>query len=336
MNDEFLDEHREEPRPEFARALRQKLRAQEEEPVSPPQKAPWRLATAGLATAACVAVLLAIPSVRATAQQFLDIFRVQRVAAVPTDFQRLDRLSQAIDMKAFLGDQMQVLIDPGPSQALDNFEAAQGVTGLTLRKPSMAPGGVTGPDVRLRGEGLFKITADMSKVENVLDALALDDVAVPWEANGAVFTVKSSPVVDLVYHRDAGSCEGECEIVFTQTKSPEVELPPGVDLAKLGEVALRIQGLSATEARQFAKTLDWSSTLVVPVPIVGSEYREVDVDGTKGVLVTYSRNPRRKGAAASASAARLSALVWTSGGTVYRLRGRATGRDLLQMAASIK
>jgi len=229
-----------------------------------------------------------------------------------------------------------VLTDPGQFQPLGDIESAQGILGTTLRKPSMAPGGVTGPDVRMRGEGLFKITADMSKVETVLDTLELDDVAVPWEAHGAVFTVKSAPVVDLVYRRDPDRCQGPCEIVFTQTKSPEVELPPGVDIAKLGEVALRIQGLSATEARQFAKTLDWSSTLVVPVPIAGSEYREVEVDGTKGVLVTYSRRPGRKEPASAASAPRLSALVWTVDGVVYQLRGRATGRDLLQMAGSIR
>jgi hypothetical protein len=75
---------------------------------------------------------------------------------------------------------------------------------------------------------------------------------------------------------------------------------------------------------------------VVPVPISGSEYREVDVDGTKGVLVTYSRHANRKGTAPAAAASRHSALVWTSGGMVYRLSGRATGRDLLQMAGSIK
>lgn len=337
MNDEFLTQHREEPRPEFARALRQKLRAQEGEAPAAAARTHWRAALASLATAAGVAALLAIPSVRATAQGFLEMFRVQRVAAVPTDFQRLDRLSEAIDMKAFLGDQMQVLVDPGPVQKLDSLEAAQGITGLTLRKPSTAPGGTTGPDVRMRGPGLFKVTADMSKVESVLDALALDDVAVPWEAHGAVFTVRSSPVVELVYHRDPGSCQGDCEIVLVQTKSPEVELPPGVELAKLGEVALRIQGLSAAEARSFAKTIDWSSTLVVPVPIVGSEYREVDVQGEKGLLITFSRHARRKAdGGRAAQGPRRSALVWTANGQLYRLTARGSGTDLLQMASSIR
>ena len=338
MNDDFLTERREEPRPEFAQALRRKLRAQEEaEEASPARESRWsrwRPAFVSLASAAGLTALLMVPSVRVAAQGFLELFRVKKVAAVPADFQRLDELADNIDMKALLGDHVQVLVDPGPLRRLDGVEEAADLTGMPIKLPAELPRGVTGPTVRYRPEGLFKVTADMGRVEAILEALKIDDVEIPWEAHGAVFTVKAPPLVEMRYQR------GESEIVFLQSRSPEAELPPGVDLARLGEVALRMQGLSAAEARSFAKTIDWSSTLVVPVPTLGSEYREVELHGTKGLLVTMSRHAGRgrsaKRLVAGPPGARRSALVWTADDRLFSLNAPGSGTDLLRMAHSIR
>jgi hypothetical protein len=332
MNDDFLTEAREEPRPEFARALREKLRAQEAEEAQSARPSfgwRWRLASAGMAAALAGIALLAVPSVRVAAQSLLDVFRVKRVAAVPTDFKRLDRLSENLDMKTFLGEQVETLVDPGNTQTLDSVEAAAGASGLEVKLPKAVPNGFTGPTVRYRPAGTYRVTADMNKVQTILDTLEIDDVEVPWEANGAVFVVKAPPVVELVYRR------GDSEIVFVQSQSPEVELPPGVDLRRLGEIGLRVQGLSAAEARSFARTIDWSSTLVVPVPVMGSEYHEVDLRGGKGLLVTM-QHARRPDGTRVTQGPRRSALIWTTNDRVFRLTGRGNGVDLLQMAHSIR
>jgi hypothetical protein len=166
----------------------------------------------------------------------------------------------------------------------------------------------------------------MAKLEAVLHGLAIEDVEVPWEANGASFTVNASPVVELVYQR------GEGEMRLLQAKSPEVDLPPGVDLARLGEIALRIQGLSAADARSFARTIDWSSTLIVPVPAMGNQYSEVEIDGVKGVLVSTDRRLGKDGGAIP----RRSTLLWSAGGRVYCLTGGGNNRELLQVAHSLR
>jgi hypothetical protein len=197
--------------------------------------------------------------------------------------------------------------------------------------PKSLPKGYEGPDVRYRGEGMFRVTADMGKVESLLQSLGIEDVVVPWEANGAVFTVKAPPLVELVYHR------GDQEIVFVQCASPEVDLPPGVDLRRLGEILLRVQGLTAADARSFARRIDWTNTLVVPVPTMGSEYHEVQLHGVKGLLVTM-QHAGRLGSDRTRRAAgpRRSALVWTVDGKLYSLVGRGNGAELLQMAHSIR
>ena len=62
-------------------------------------------------------------------------------------------------------------------------------------------------------------------------------------------------------------------------------MPTGLDLARVGEIGLRIAGLSPSEAHRFAQSVDWHGTLVVPVPADVSSFSEVSVHGHKGLLV---------------------------------------------------
>jgi hypothetical protein len=141
--------------------------------------------------------------------------------------------------------------------------------------------------------------------------------------------VKAPANVTLTYRR------GDSEIVFGQSRSPEVELPPGVDLKQLGTIALRVQGLSAADARAFASRIDWTSTLVVPVPIMGSEYHEVDIRGAKGLMVTMQHGRRPDGTQMT-NGPRRSGLIWTADDQIFSLSGRGPGTDLLQMAYSLR
>ena len=70
---------------------------------------------------------------------------------------------------------------------------------------------------------------------------------------------------------------------------PEVLMPAGVDLAKLGEIGLRKLGMPALEAREFAKKVDWNTTLVVPVPPTATRFREVLVGSSRGVEIEGPR-----------------------------------------------
>jgi hypothetical protein len=333
MNDDFLNGLREQPRPEFAAALRERLRGQDgtAEPTALPFATPRarrvRASFVAVAAAAAFVALLAFPSVRVAAQGFLDIFRVKRIAAVPADMQRLARLDETFDMKTFAGDQVEVLVSPGPFQAVDSVGAAGDLAGFTVRVPAAVPRGFGEPSVRYRPRGAVRITADMKKVESLLQALAIEDVEVPWEANGAVFTVNAAPVVELVYRRGETS-----EMRLVQSPSPEIDLPPAVDLRRLGEIALRVYGLSAAEARTFSRNIDWSSTLVVPVPAMGTEYGEVDVDGVKGLLVTRAGSKGKDGSFRP----RHATLIWSAGGRIYSLTGGGNSIELLQVAQSLR
>src|SRR5262249_11428957 len=90
VNDDFLSQDREEPRPEFAQALRERLR--QVSPAPDPERPGTRRTAARLLPALAAAGALAaltfaftLPPVRAAARSFLDLFRVKRFVAVPVD-----------------------------------------------------------------------------------------------------------------------------------------------------------------------------------------------------------------------------------------------------------
>jgi hypothetical protein len=116
-------------------------------------------------------------------------------------------------------------------------------------------------------------------------------------------------------------------------RSPEVDLPPGVDLARLGEIGLRIVGMSPSEARRFAQSIDWHGTVLVPVPMQGGNFRQVEVRGNKALLVTIggggdpNRRPDREDG---------STLLWAEGDQVFILSGNLSSEDMLEMGRSIR
>jgi hypothetical protein len=329
MNDDFLKEARQEPRPEFARSLRERLRAQES--TAPARRALPRLSPALGAFAALLVVvaLFSLPAVRASAQAFLDLFRVRNFAAVTVDAERMQRLKQLrgqqIDMGSILGTP-QVVQDAGPLRDFTDVAKAARATGCPLRQP-VGMAGFTADTTFVRGESRERMTVDTGKLRELLTALAIDDVQVPPGLDGAQVDVHIAPVARTTWRNQ------ESKVVLVQAPSPELSLPAGVDAAQLGEIGLRVAGLSAAEARRFAGTIDWHSTMLVPVPSVASSFREVDVRGHKGLLVTKEARqdlPRRPHGGSSQ-------LMWSDGERVYALVGSdISDVKMLQLANAVQ
>ena len=116
-----------------------------------------------------------------------------------------------------------------------------------------------------------------------------------------------------------------------QAQSPEVSLPPGLDLQRLGEIGLRVLGVEAAEARRVATSIDWRTTLVVPVVASATRFQQVDVNGARGLLLetTQTQTP------GSTDDGPGHALLWTRDGRVYALVGHLDSVDMVQMAQSV-
>jgi|SRR5436309_808077 len=335
MDEHFLSKFREAPRPEFAETLWQKLHQQTTTESAPGRRQPlWRTPVlAVLSVLVVLAVLLSFPSVRVAAQQFLDLFRVQRFVAVSVDPGRIEQLEQLkegkIDVKALLSGSTQILKDPGEPQIVDDAVAAGERAGIHVSLPKTLPEGMTQAEIRVQGEGAARFTADTVKLQQLLEVLDIRDLQVPEQLNGAIVTVHVPPAVVIRYTK------GKVGARLLQSRSPEMTLPLGVDLPQIVEIGLRIAGLKPSQAQQFAYSIDWHSTLLVPVPANAASFREVSVRGTTGLLIETQgkhRPPTQNGP----DFERGSILLWSENDMVYALSGEIRSFDLVQMANSLQ
>jgi hypothetical protein len=325
MDDRFLSELRRDPPEDLKRGLRDKLRAQG--PVrgwSAVRPAP---ALAVAFAAAVVVSLFAFPSMRASAQAVLDLFRVRNFAAVRFDGSRMDKLRELDkDHTLMVFDHQEKIHDPGPPQVVATPEAAGALAGIPVRRASYLPNGLALDSVFVEGEGQVRLSVNEAKLRSLLDALDLRDVSVPAGLDGKIVEMHRSPIVIQRYK------SSRSDAVLMQSKSPELSVPAGVDIPRLAEIGLRVLGLDAGEARRIAQSTDWRSTVLVPVPMNASTFRQVTVHGASGLLVMTSSETGKEG-----EHQRPRALVlWTENDRVFALGGNLSGDDALQMAESVR
>lgn len=328
MDDRFMRSLKREPDPRFAARLRERLGRQAAADAREPRRFP-RLAPAfaGVLAAGLVAALFVFPSVRASAQAVLDLFRVRNFAPVAFDPERMERL-RALDQKnAFLVfDRHEVLEEPGPGRTVSTEQEAESAAGFPVITPTALPEAMTLRTIRVEDRGAARFSADPAKLRGLLEALGIDDVTVPQSLAGQWVTVRKPPVVFQKFESPRRHVE------FIQAPSPQVELPPGAQLGQLAEIGMRVLGVEAAEARRLAGSVDWHSTLLVPVPMNAASFRSVQVNGDPGLLLVTKgdRNPdgtaRRDG----------TMLLWSSRGNVYAMSGSVSDQELMRMAESAR
>ena len=325
-DDRFLNSLRSEPRPEYARSLWRRLEASaadDAEPVRSFRFAP-ALAFAGLVVA--VGSLLLFPSVRASAQAFLDMFRVRNFVAVEFDKTRAEKLRSIDQEDGFLVfDRKDKLQEPKPTDA-PNRASAEAAVGIPVLEPAYVPSGYAREKFQTVGDSRIRLGTSTDRLKAVLEAVDVKGIEVPPGLDGQWIDVHVNPIARQVWVRN------DRRIELIQAKSPEVSLPAGLDMARLGEIGLRILGVDAGEAQRLAHTIDWNTTLVVPVPADASSFREVTVRGQKALLVTHpgekrpDGTPRREG----------SVVLWTENERVFALTGTIYSGELIQMAESLR
>ena len=330
MDDRFLNEQRREPDPGFARALRERLRGAEDEA---PARG-FRLAPA-LATAAGIAVvvlLFTVPAVRVAAQNALDLFRVHSFEGIEIDPARLDQLRALHDQigkdpSMMVLDQQDVIKEPGKPLDYPSADLAGNAAGLPgLKQPrGPLPNGMRFTKAQVQGEGIARHTLHAAKLRKVIELLGLTDVQVPGYLDGQKITVHMPPIVSQQFDN------GTTHMTLVEAHSPELGLPPGADLKQLGEIGLRILGLDADEARRVAASIDWKSTLVVPVPTSAQSFRQVEVNGQKGLFIRCEM-PDSTGARHRSGAV----LLWTEGDRVLGMQSNLPGEDILDLAQSLR
>jgi hypothetical protein len=315
----WLSALRAEPSPVFKAELRERLLTQE--PAAEPRA--WaRRALVAAAIVIVVGAAISVPGVRASVVQFVSLFRVVNFVAVPVDASRIDRLrAQDLQIDTLVGEHVQVLEDPGPPVQVASLEEAATAAKMPLATPQWLPNGSTVMETAVVGERAARVTASSERLQQVMDALGITDLSVPPGLDGHVVDVRVPPVVMIRYeHGDKRRSR------LFQARTPQIALPDGVDVQALGEIGLRILGLPAPEASQFARAIDWHTTLVVPVPPSATSFQQIDIGGHQGVLVHSL--PRDESPTTT--------IVWSTADRVFALVSIEHVSSVTQMAASVR
>jgi hypothetical protein len=319
MNDDVFLSLQQEPTAEFARSLHNRLL--EQEAATSASRWRVRVIVKPLIAAAAVAALFAVPAVRASAESLLALFRVRTFVGIPVDRSRMTELARQVDVQALVGSQVTVLQAPGQPVPVETIEAATARAGFVVQEPRDLPVGSVLQRAEVSGPGALRATADATRLEQVMDALQIDDLSVPAGLDGQVVNVETSPVVVASYN--IPGLAGRIRLV--QSPVPRITLPPNVDMPALGEIALRLLGIGKVDAHAMAQTIDWGTTVLVPIPADARSVRQVDVNGSSALLV-------ERGDADAPQ----SMMMWSSQGQAFVMTGATTGERLAGFAASVR
>jgi hypothetical protein len=283
----------------------------------------WALGT----LIALMALLLSFPTMRVYAEQLLKIFRVQQITVLPLDSSALTRLTgdqtMAKQLSQIVSDSIGDFNKPGKPNLVNSAAEASQAAGYTVRLPG---GSYNASQIAVQNAWSFSVTIDQKKAQGFLDEAGRSDIVIPTSVDGEKVSVSvpasvtasfgTCPKLDQEESQTGPGTSGrqypDC-IIMVQMPSPTVDAPQDLDVAKLAELGLQFTGMTAQQAHDFSQTVDWTSSLVIPIPTNAATYSQVQVDGVTGSLI---QRP--------ADDAPQFGLVWVKNGIIYAFGGLGT------------
>ncbi|MEZ4769343.1 MAG: zf-HC2 domain-containing protein [Caldilineales bacterium] len=258
--------------------------------------------------------------------QFLGLFRVQQFTVVNIEDLARMRSFEDVLQSGILGEP-EVIRDFGEEQVAADQNAAAALAGYAVRLPAKMPEGTALEKLAVTQGPHIRLEVDRPTVQMALDMAGVADVNLP-EFDTAAIEVDAAAVVAAEYTVDNPYGARDAGMTLMQAPSPEIDLPPGIDPATMGEIYLRAVGLPAEDAARLAQTIDWTSTVVIPMTGDMGSYSEVTADGVPALLFEAA-SPSRRG--------RERALLWQRDGVVYGLMAwNVADSAMLQTADSLR
>ncbi len=281
----------------------------------------WRAAWAAFTAVVVLALFVFYPPLRTAASDFLGVFRVRKFTAIPVNLSALEsNPTFATILESALSDQVEMTQVPGPLTSAESAQEASTLAGFEVRLPDWLPETYAGPPkMQVADETAFRVTVNGDYVRLMQEALGKTDVPVPAGLDGAKVYVAIPKVFTAMYTSERGL------LLLVQAPSPEVTLPADLDITRIGEFALRMAGMSEGQAAHMAQTIDWASTLVIPVPMQYAAYTEVSVAGADGLIIS-ERSERADPELV---------LMFERDGIVYGVQGSVPSEDLIAIAESM-
>jgi len=296
----------------------------------------WRPLWIGAVAATILLCSLAFPFGRGLAQRFLGTLRVEKVQPVRLDFSALDGNRPLQEMlRQMISDKVVVTADEKPQPASTAADASQlaGFSAHVLGTRTDAPKFVVG------GQHAFHMTIDRTRLQDIFDQAGRADLVLPATLDGANVSVNVPRSIMVEYgvcpeaHPAGGTQAAPVQprpaawancLALQEVPSPLVNMPSDLNLQQLAEIGFQLAGMSATQARNLGQTIDWKSTLVLPIPRFASSYSQVTVNGVPGTLILGSGRGGPD-----------YVLVWVKNGIIYGLVGHGDSSNAVSLANSL-
>ncbi len=296
---------------------------------------------AGLGVAAVILVLTVGP-IRAWAESLLAIFRVERFTVLEIDpssfknngLQNNQLLNQAIGR--VLSDEVTVTQKPQKPQLVADAATASEEAGFPVQLlPDETPSSIL-----LESGAGMQMKLNRDRIQSILDEAGRNDLQIPESVDGATVGVRVPAGVMALYgncgdvaSRMVGNRGGKSEeepdatcISLVELPSPVVSVPKEIDPAQIAQVALQFLGMNANDAASFTQTVDWTSTLVLPIVRGQSKYEQVHVNGNEAALVRPA-NQQKSGHYT---------LMWVDNGIVFGLNGTGDDTTAINLASQLQ
>jgi anti-sigma factor RsiW len=304
-----------------------------------------RLSLAGAAIASIAVVLvLTVAPVRAWAESLLGIFRVERFTVLEIDpstlkgnaLQNNQLLNQTISR--VLSDEVTITQKPQKPQPVADAAAASKAAGFAVQLlPGETPSGVL-----VESGAAMQMKLNRDRIQSILDEAGRSDLQIPASVDGATVGVRVPAGIMAFYGncgdkasglffssgaagKEAKEADASC-ISLIQLPSPVVSAPQEIDPAQIAQVALQFMGMNANDAANFTQTVDWTSTLVLPVERGKTKYEQVYVNGNEAALI----RPANQGPAGHYS------LMWVDNGIVFALGGTGDNTTAVNLASQLQ
>lgn len=284
-----------------------------------------------ISVVALLAIVFTLTPANALASSFLSLFRVQKVQVITFDTAAAEtargkvEANQAAIENIFKEDLK--ITRQGKNVEVASVDEAAQKAGFTPHLPTA----LENPIIRVEPGMNAIFTIHNAKLQALIDAVGVDaklpaavdgkpitvDVAAAVVVSSGCQTTQNPTTKENMYI--ASTCTS-----FVQMPSPVVNTPEGLNIPALGQAVFQFMGLPADQAAQLSQKIDWTSTLVLPIPTDNKvTYKDVQVDGVSGTLLEGSGQDG-------------SALVWVKDGMLYGLHVPGTGDDAMKIAATIK
>lgn len=300
----------------------------------------WRPAWVTAVAATIILCSLAFPSGRSLAQRFLATLRVEKVQPVRLDFSALDGNRPLQEMlRQMVSDKVVVTADEKPQPAETATDASQ-LAGFPVH---LLGARADAPKFTVEGQHAFHMTVDRSRLQDIFDQAGRPDLMLPATVDGAQVSVNVPRSIRVEYgdcphaHPPANApgtpnapptagAWSNC-VALVEAPSPTVNVPADLNIQQLAEIGFQLSGMNATQARELGQTIDWKSTLVLPMPRFAGTYSQVQVDGRQATLINGSGAPGRRGPDY--------VLIWVKNGIIYGLVGRGDSSNAVALANSL-